>query len=517
MLRSYYVVVSEPRFKEEIHKELLAENGSDTVPDRSVEHEDLMPFSEYNGIFLMTDAEAERLSTDFRVTDVHLSAEDQGFSIVPCGTKHYQYDKNTATQTAAMKNWALGRCISPTENFGTAVSTSTYTYTLTGKGVDVVIMDTGIEPSHPEFAVNPDGTGGTRVVSIDWTAYGVITSTPTGGFLGDCDGHGSNCASIAAGNTCGWASDSAIYSMRIVGTGLPTEHDILDGRVLGLVNEIKAWQTLRLFHLGKAVDPSTGYRRPTIVSCSYAYLNTYTNLKSITYRGVASLTTTTNGILGALGPAQGNSGNSHGVRYAAVEAEIASVIAAGIIVVGAAGNDSHKIEVPAGVDYNNYWTNTSNLSSYYHRGATPGSTPGVICVGAVAAALPEHKVYFSCAGPRVNIFAPGYYVMGAWSSSTYAIPSVQDPRNSLYYFSKISGTSQACPQVTGVGALLLELRPWMNSTDVTNVLSSISNKNQLNESYYGQTGTYTNSASLQSGPSNYLYMAYNQPIPLTIT
>ena len=257
MLRSYYVVVSEPRFKEKIHQELLAETGIDAIPARPVKGEDLMPFSEYNGIFLLTDEEAIKLATDPRVTDVHLSAAEQGFSIVPCGTKHYQYDKSTATQTAAMKNWALGRCISPVENFGHSTSTSTYTYSLTGKGVDIVIMDTGIEPGHPEFAVNPDGTGGTRVQTIDWTAYGIMKHEPIGGFLGDCDGHGSNCASISAGNTCGWASDASIYSLRIVGTGATTETDMIDGRVLEIVDEIQAWQTLRLFHLGKAIDSTT--------------------------------------------------------------------------------------------------------------------------------------------------------------------------------------------------------------------------------------------------------------------
>ena len=106
--------------------------------------------------------------------------------------------------------------------------------------------------------------------------------------------------------------------------------------------------------------------------------------------------------------------------------------------------------------------------------------------------------------------------MGAYSSSTYSFNSVQDPRNSLYWLNKLSGTSMACPQVTGVAALALELRPQYTATDVLNFISGTSAKNLLNETYYGGSG-YTQYAGLQSASNNYLYMPFNLPNPLTIT
>ena len=38
-----------------------------------------------------------------------------------------------------------------------------YSYNSSGKNVDVVIVDAHINPDHPEFAVNTDGSGGSRV------------------------------------------------------------------------------------------------------------------------------------------------------------------------------------------------------------------------------------------------------------------------------------------------------------------------------------------------------------------
>ena len=49
-----------------------------------------------------------------------------------------------------------------------------------------------------------------------------MTGNPGTSWVGDSDGHGTNCASIAAGNTCGWAPGAAIYSLRCVGTGVAT-------------------------------------------------------------------------------------------------------------------------------------------------------------------------------------------------------------------------------------------------------------------------------------------------------
>ena len=117
--------------------------------------------------------------------------------------------------------------------------------------------------------------------------------------------------------------------------------------------------------------------------------------------------------------------------------------------------------------------------------------------------------------------------MGAYANSAYTgNNAVQDPRNSSYYLQKISGTSQASPNVAGIVACLLQARPWMTATNVLNFLNSVSLKNELNEFYYAlqggsytyiSTGTYTNLSSLQGAVNGYLYMPFNLPTPLTIS
>lgn len=523
---NYFVVVDHPDYKDEIHEELKSPTGSDTVPAREVLCTNPLPGSEYNGLFMLTDAEAEQLKSDDRVRDVHRVPEEIGIKIGHHGIRTGTFDRSSASVTSSMRNWALSRCINTIDNFAGATSTSTsYTYNLDGTGVDVVVIDTGVTSNHPEFAVNSDGSGGTRVQNHDWTQYGYL-STPTGGFLGDTEGHGSNIASIIAGNTQGWAPGANIYTLRCVSGGTT---EITTGATLSTISDLLGWQSIRAFHNAKTVT-STGYKRPTVVNASYGYYASYNNWKSITYRGVTRTVSTSSGLYGTIGIAEGGDG-THNFRNTAIDAEVQSCINAGIIVVGSAGNDCHKADLPSGLDYNNYWTDTSNITYNYQRGVSPSAATGVICVGAVSqttgASFPEHKISFSTTGPRVDIFAPGGYVMGAYANATYGGNSaVQDPRNTSYYLQKISGTSQASPQVAGIVTLLLQARPWMTATNVLNFLNSVSLKNQLNEFYYAlqggsytyiSTGTYTNLSSLQGAVNGYLYMPFNLPNPLTMS
>jgi hypothetical protein len=520
MLRKYYVVVENPNDKPGVHADLTTDYSDEAIPERAVEIINPMTHSEHNSTVMLTDEEAAALMSDLRIKEVHRDPIEMGVKKRTTGIRTGIFNKSIEPfQTS--KNWGLVRGLSTVTNFPTGYSSSTgpFTFNLNGGGVDIIIIDTGVEPNHPEFAVNADGTGGSRVIDYDWTQHGIIASAPTGGFLGDCDGHGSNCASIAAGNTQGWAPGANIYSLRSVGSGATTERDITDNRVLGLLDDFEVWQTIRAFHIAKAVDPATGYKRPTIVNCSFGFFSSYTRLTGIRYRNTNYAVSTTTAAYGTIGIPEGGIG-VHGYFYPALNAEIESCINAGVIVVAAAGNDRHKIDVSGGLDYNNYWTEYTGFTYYYHRGATPAGTNGVICVGAIAAFAtasvnPEHKREFSCTGPGVDIWAPGDYIMGAYANSAYAYPAVADPRNSNYYLNAISGTSQAAPQVVGALACVLQARPWMNQQQCLNWTTSTASTWKVNESYYGGSG-YTNWGSLQGGPAKALYQIFNSATPLTI-
>jgi len=150
-------------------------------------------------------------------------------------------------------------------------------------------------------------------------------------------------------------------------------------------------------------------------------------------------------------------------------------------VVSSSGNSYAFQDLADGVDYNNSISLTvSPFIRYYHRGSSPGAAANVICVGATdstaySASL-DRKAIFSNKGPRVDIYAPGDKILSSCSEIniqtgvTYALGG-----NSNVYYKQVSlsGTSQAGPQVCGVGALYLQTNPgatpaqlkaWMTNT-----------------------------------------------------
>jgi subtilisin family serine protease len=534
-MKPYYIVVTDPDHKPEVLEQLLSDTGSDTIPDRAVELHNEREWSEHTFQVMLTDEEAETLFQDDRVESVEVDPTIYGkIKLVPKGRRTGVFNCSPSTNLSTHLNYGLDRSTTSTNNFSTTYTSpdQNFDFNLDGTGVDVIIMDTGVTPGHPEFAVNADGTGGTRVVSHDWTQYGVIRNTPTGGFLGDCDGHGSNVASIIAGNTRGWAPGAAIYSLRCIGSGAATEHEITTGATLTLLSPVDCFDTVRLFHLAKPVT-STGYRRPTIVNCSFGYNDFYySSLTSVNYRGTSYAVSTTSGVAstlyGTIGEAEGGDG-SFGARVSYVEAAITSCINAGVIVIASAGNNAHKIDVTTGSDYNNYviMPDEPGNPRYYHRGSTPEAVQGVICVGALDNVYTNYdaKAYFSSTGPRVDIFAPGVYIMGAYSSSRYgSLNAIRDPRNTSYWLNKIAGTSQASPQVAGVAACVAQARPWMTATNMLNFLQSVSQKSAMNENALvgntyglGSTGTYTNLTSLQGAPNYILQQPFVSYNPLNMS
>ena len=82
-----------------------------------------------------------------------------------------------------------------------------YNYVLDGTGVDVVIIDTGIQPDHPEFQ---DANGVSRVKQINWYEASGQSGVQPANFYRDTDGHGTHVAGTVAGKTYGWAKNANI-------------------------------------------------------------------------------------------------------------------------------------------------------------------------------------------------------------------------------------------------------------------------------------------------------------------
>lgn len=381
--------------------------------------------------------------------------------------------RETLPVNPAWRNWGLLRCTQSSalpawSNWGSdnrLDMAGTVNLKYTGKNVDIVILDLGsIDPNHPEFALNVDGTGGSRVKSYNWLqwsqtlGYGQNTTYDPGSYNTYDSNHAAHCAGIASGNTNGWARSSNIYSLNYL--------QLPGGTSNGLA---QAFDYIAQFHINK------NNTNPTIVSCSVVWMFTekkYTDITSVTYRGTTytpadfSTTSFTEELLQTVGilDIYGSGSITITQRNNTVDAAVKRCIDAGVTVVSVAGNFSSYIDVPNGIDYDNYFTDTAGYTHYYHRGTSPGTTDGVICVGAIDSTVSEVKAYYSGNGPRVDIFAPGTDIMssmntvkGVYSQSLgSSLPNVPDPRNNNYYLGKDSGTSMACPQVVGSIACLLE-------------------------------------------------------------
>ena len=407
----------------------------------------------------------------------------------------------SGTNNSAHRNWGLYRSwygSNPNSVWGdggTSEISGTINLNNTGNNVDVVICEIGhIDPDHPEFAVNSDGTGGSRVQNFNWYSLAAavgdtanIGATYTNSLstapIQDIQ-HAHHVAGIAAGNTQGWAVRSNIYNIST-----------------NIVTFQKVFKYIKQGHLIKGSSS-----RPTIVNCSWNtfYTVNISSISSINYRGTSYTGPFTVNQLQTYGlHSKDNTTVQIPYRDSAIEQDIQDCIDAGVVIVFSAMNTSAKITTDTNdPDYNNTVTVPGIGTIAYSRGGV-GAASNVILVGAIRAATNligiDGIANFSNRGPRVDIFAPGAYIMSAFKTAdplvyngfTYPTP-VADPRNSSYYMGKLSGTSMAALQVTGVLALMANnyTNNTFNQAFARQVLFSASKLNQIPNSSGGISDVY---------------------------
>jgi len=482
-------------------------NHSEFMPNRAVELFNEKPDSLRNVDFVLTREEAELLKQDPRVLDVRYGTkQENGFILKGTSVDTERLYSITNVLDSTHYNWGIPACVSATNPFVTTDLNFTHGFPVAGNGVDVVIQDSGILTTHPEW-LTFDGTA-SRLQQVNWPSVAGLSGTYTqdANHYTDPDGHGTHVTSTAAGRLYGWAKAANIYSIAIL------DNPAAFG-VSASFNLIRAWHNLKS-------NTSLGYKRPTVVNMSWAYYKVYENITGGNYRGTPWTATTPQSLYGMVSTIYNRLTSPtryyHPVRVSSVDADILDCVNAGIILVAAAGNDAHKIDVSGGTDYDNRYTDSVVGTTYYHRGATPCNTSGVITVGSVKIAEPEGKNFFSNAGPGISVWAPGEEIMGAipaGSSIEVANDSVEYPANASFKATKISGTSMAAPQVTGVVACLLEARPEYNQAAVGNWISTASSTARLADT----AGSYTDLQSLQSAPNKFLRQPFSSTTAWSFT
>lgn len=507
-LREYIVTVKDFKYLDDFYEDMETPGGNLYIPDRKVDVYDRRPISR-NTHYLLSTEEAEQIKNDPRVLSVELSMKEQGLRFSPSWTQNSTAWNKSNTISSNHLNWGLLRCVEGVQranwgNDGTQSVSGEVAVTSSGKNVDVVIVDGCINPLHPEFAVNSDGTGGSRVNQFNWFSLNpLVTGGAAGNYLytpyvdgtdaartADND-HGAHVAGTACGNKYGWARDSNIYNINPYGTASSFSSNFLD--------------YIRVWHNTKSVNSSTGFKNPTITNHSYgiSYTLDITTINVVRHLGVIYNGPFTQEQLLNFGINNSGGLAEFPLRSTAYEADLIDMMNAGIIVVGAAGNEYSRINnfSASSSDYYNNYLEDSSFRYYYGRG-TLTSANGAICVGGIGFNVDDSKLPFSNCGPRIDVYAPGRFIMSSVNSTTGT--TTQDSRNASYVNTKKSGTSMASPQVAGVLACLAEQYPRINQAFALNYLLTHVKLNQIT-STNGGGGDPTD---IQDSPNRFLF--YNK-------
>lgn len=504
-MKEYVVTLRNYDDLESFYEDMETVGGNLHIPGRAVDVCKRRAISRSTHYFL-TDAEADTVRSDPRVLRVSLTMEEMGIEAHPTWAQEGEWSKDLDAPLSQHRNWGLLRCVegNTLPNWGVGGTTTvvdTVRTTSSGKHVDVVIVDGHLDPSHPEFAVNSDGTGGSRVNLYNWFSLNQelgIGSNSTYQYSPHDfivkDSHGMHVAGTAAGNSQGWARDSTIYNISPYSGHADANAYFID--------------YIRLWHRKKSVDPVTGRKRPTIVNNSYEFrASTFIPfITTIVYRGVSYSAPFSNNQLLSFGFGI-NSRNE--VTYVfgggfVIGEDYADAIEDGIIMVVAAGNSNKSIPnetTDPASDYNNYLVTQFGETVYFSRGGI-AAVDGVISVGAIGEFVAENKATYSNYGPRIDLYAPGSGIVGPFAANG----RTGDYRNSQYRIDRISGTSMASPQVTGVLSCLAEQRPEITPASALEYLKSYSAVDQIVDV------PTSNILNLGGSPNRYLKYYSQRPL-----
>ena len=490
-LKEYIVTVKSKDFLDSFYDDLETPGGSDTIPDREVTCSLRKPISQTTH-YLLTVDEARALENDERVSGIQSKEYIDGLIFVQDFIQESDnYDKGAADASNDI-NWALLRCVEGQNRYawgadGVPSQTGIVTTTSTGRNVDVIIVDDIVDPNHPEFAVNSDGTGGSRVIHYNWFQHNPAVrgeSVQTYDYtLNSDDAHGTHVAGTVAGNTQGWARDANIYNIHYSSSGQPTPYLTAD-----------IFEYILEFHKAKPINPATGYKNPTIVNNSWSVKiasdrhqeTDPSRVEKIYYRGNIITGPFTDEQLESYGCMDFTSfGGLYGYGQVLTGAFISGVgeamnacVREGIVITASAGNNREKIvnfADPFAVDRDNAYAGWARdprdgvfkwqVFNFWGQGnSINNGSYNTITVGATNSAVTEAKRSFSACGPCVEVYAPGTNIQSA-----YRGVGADDPRDSNFKLRKLNGTSMSCPQVTGILACLLETYPHidMNTSNKT--------------------------------------------------
>ena len=423
-----------------------------------------------------------------------------------------------------------------------------YTYT---KVVDGITLGVGIETSRArEWWTTSSSRSaafqslGTVFLSSLYTLGHVATKSSNSNSNQLIDGHGTACASQIGGKSFGLAFESNLWNIRIALTGAG-----------GYVSSSVALNALAIWHNAKKIafdDPD-----PTLVNNSYGQSSSTGNTNGVNYihgyRGEI-LTYDGNGDNATPPSNSGACRNHKFFKYGSLSysytgtgqylpsssttnSAAENAISAGCIMVASAGNKNQKMSTYDDIDYDNWYSNSSNFicrAQGVQKGFSGNDErkKGTIRVGALDCGVEPtnasnpyaiRKVCYSSNGPMINIWAPAEKTMAAgYGAASYEDYAREDDAG--FYDTWFNGTSSASPNTCSVIALYLESNRGANQADVHDWLDrygsveiDLYDDEDVDSSYYwsqandsgwsapsGQCRNYRGNSSLRGAPKRVL-------------
>ena len=446
------------------------------------------------------------------------------------GTYYYQCGNHAAMSgqiivTAGGSNVKAG---TNATDFATSISDRTYSSRWTGKFVDIVTCEAGsstmlaanYHTNHPDFD-DLDNPGTTRMIAKDWSPYGLDSDRNkdqvTTGVMNTT--HGMGVLSVAGGTVCGFAKKAKLYQTTGGGTNANSTTEIING--------IVAW------HNAKTGNPNNNnLKDPTIIIGEVQWLRgrriafpieSVGKIKSpsgdVTRPGPGWGTDFSEFVKRDIIPWQVKDPDTstwvwcvvlpENTQFSSINTAIDAAWDAGVIFIGAAGNDGGTYVKTSDARYTDeYFEIDANSTKYtntvgsgwvvdWSKSTTSGSmethspwwNAGIhgrdkaidVAAGRNSESWPGCDSY-SNRGPGIDIIGRGASTWAAYpTGATYA-----DGKDWAWF----SGTSCATPTVVGKAACLMEEymtynNAWPTPAQIKEILLSQADRNNYQESWDG--------------------------------
>jgi len=503
MSEKHYVVSLHKGFnKDEIINDLNRDTTLDSkvdsniIPDRKVDNVNTRPSSKRMFEIALTDEEAIKLQNDPRVGGIEVPEvwSDDWLDY----EQGADWTREVAVDDLTRGNWGLLRQISKTNAWGLNTTNdlsagTTYDYHLDGTGVDYIHQEgSKFRYTHEQWQ---DRNGVSRLVPFQWNTLPNCGAIPTIDYTNvtGAGGHATHCCGTAVGKDYGWAKNSAIYNIPYLS-----------------LDQAFWFDAIKEFHRAKAVDPVTGFKRPTVVSASWGKKANFTSITDIQFRG-ASVGSVKSADFGMIGDTNGR----FNAATFGLQAEVEEMQDEGVHYFKSAGNQKQKLCYSGDIDYDNHIIRSVATGSitagdpvYYNRGAG-NIGPDTVVVGNLDSMLYnniEATNEGSDKGPRVDVWAAGTDIVSAHSTDDTAIY-------------QRDGTSMSTPQVAGMSCLLLQLNPGWTPAQLRkwwhdNSIKDLMHQGSTDE---GTPSTFfSNPRSLMNGTNRIAYFPFAANRALTM-